>query len=106
MGGTGGGGGVVLLAMGLLAAAAGLYGYLARTAPPKNIPNLNGFYGLLPAGLGVACIGAGSLLWGHHPTMDVLFTLGFALFVLGIALCFWHPRWIRPWWMKDESTWL
>src|SRR5437879_5153199 len=94
--------GLMLLLAGLLAFSAGLYGYVSRSALARRFAdtlNVSGFYLLLPGGLGCATFGVGTMLWGHHPAMDVLLTIGLCLMVMAVILGFWHPRWIRPWWI-------
>ena len=93
---------------GLVCLATGLYGYLAKGAPQFFAIrwNISGFYLLVPLGLGFVLFGIGDLWWGRHPLMDIFFTLGLALCALGVLLVVYHPRWIRPWWLKDGSTWL
>jgi hypothetical protein len=98
---------VLGILFGLACFAAGVYGYIAKGAPRFFVTGnqRNGVYGLIPLGLGFVLFGLGGLIW-HHPLTDIFFMVGLALAALGVLLIFWHPRWIRPWWLKDGPTWL
>jgi hypothetical protein len=66
-----------------------------------------GFYGFVPVGLAVICLAITFFL----PTVEIRRTIGgyviLPLFILGILLTFWRPRWLTPkwlWWLEKNNS--
>ena len=99
--------GIMVAVFGLLFFLMGLYGYVGRGAPRffRVVRwRINWFYGLLPFGFAFSVMGLGILV-SRHPWTDVLLLLGFAVLLPALILPIWHPRPLRPWWLKNGPTW-
>jgi predicted membrane protein len=87
--------GIVVLAVGLWDYS----GYGRHTSARRLWMFIWLVYAEVPIGLAFTLVGLGSLV-SQRPISDWLMVIGLASGGVGIVLIFWHPRWVRPTWLR------
>lgn len=95
------------IVFGALLLVSGLYAYFGRSAPRYFSSAIWSYlvHMFIPSGLGFVCICAGLLLVPSAAGGALVFC-GLGLNGVAIVVAVFHPRAIRPWWLKDGSSWL
>jgi len=96
---------VLLIVVGALLLVPGLLAYTGAWRRWSDPTVLHWPFGLAWAGVGLALVGAGALLWSTSaPVADVVQQVGLAVCVLGIVFAFWLPQFLLPRWYRDAKS--
>jgi hypothetical protein len=95
---------VLLVVLGALLLVPGLLAYTGAWRRWSDSTVLHWPFGLAWAGVGLALVGVGGLLWSTStPVADVLQQVGLAVCVLGIVFAFWLPQFLLPRWYREAK---
>ncbi len=93
---------IFIFGVGLYLCLAGFYFYIGRRLERlrsnvviRVMPG--GIYGMVPGGLAAIFFGLGLLV---HSVL--IFWFAILLGVVAFILFFWHPDWVRPYWMRGS----
>jgi hypothetical protein len=90
------------IVFGLVVLAVGLWDYSGHgrhTSAKRLWMFIWLLYAEVPIGLCFTMVGL-ALLINQHPISDWLAVIGLATGAVGIVLIFWHPKWVRPTWLR------
>ena len=96
---------MTLIVIGSLLLVPGLLSYTGAWRSWSVSTVLHWPFGLAWAGVGLALVGIGGLLWSTSaPVADVLQQAGLAVCMLGIVFAFWLPQSLLPRWYIEVKA--
>jgi len=93
---------IAIVIFGLVVLAFGVWdysGYGRHTSAKRLWMFIWLLYAEIPLGLCFTLVGLGALI-SQHPITDWLMVIGLASGCVGIVLVFWHPKSVRPIWLR------
>ena len=95
---------LLIMIFGFVILGFGLWDYLGRgthTTARRLFIFIWLVYAEIPIGLCFSLIGLGAVI-ARRPVSDALMVAGLLFGAIGLLLIFWHPKWLRPTWLRGS----